>query len=275
MAPFLSDDAAAAGRITESISNIKLGTSSEGDAEKSKYLPVANPTESFWQEEPHELHNHRSTEELPSHTDILIIGAGYAGVSTAYHLIQDEKTKKSITILEARGACSGATGRNGGHLRPDLYGHIPTYIERGGAEAGAEIARFEIAHVQAIKKIVEKENIECDFTLMRSYDIWCNEEAAGKAREIYERMKSEEGCEYMDDVVFYDGKDVEGVRDFSIFILEEKGLRESRFVALKARKLVRVIRLGRFGRISSSYISSNLLLRQDLSTFRHIRRLHR
>ena len=139
--------------------------------------------------------------------------------SLAYHLIQGEKTEKSITILEARGACSGATGRNGGHLRPDLYGHIPTYIERGGSEAGAEIARFEIAHVQAIKEIVEKEKIDCDFTLTRSYDVWCSEEAVGKAREVYERMRSARGCEYMDDVAFYDGKDVEGVSGISLLII--------------------------------------------------------
>ena len=140
----------------ESINNLKLATES---SPSNNYLPVPNPAETFWQQEPHELHDYRSTEQLPSHTDILIIGAGYAGVSTAYHL--SKSTQKSTTMLEARGACSGATGRNGGHLRPDLYGHIPTYIDRAGAEAGAEIARFEIAHVQAIKKVVEEEKIDC------------------------------------------------------------------------------------------------------------------
>lgn len=210
MNTFLSDKTSTeyAG-VKDSINNPKLST--EPAPSSNDYLPVPNPTESFWQQEPHLLHDYRSTEQLPPYTDILIIGAGYAGVSTAYHL--SKSTRKSITILEARGACSGATGRNGGHLRPDLYGHIPTYIDRAGAEAGAEIARFEIAHVQAIKKIVEKEKIDCNFTLCRSFDVWCNEEAAAKASVMYERMV-EEGFEYIDDVVFYTGKDVEGVSDF-------------------------------------------------------------
>lgn len=209
MAPFLSVEASTED-VTESMNNVKLSKEPQKSSEMPRmdYIPVANPTETFWQEEPHELHNHRSTEALPEHTDILIIGAGYAGVSTAYHLVKE--TKKSITILEARGACSGATGRNGGHLRPDLYGHIPTYIDRAGAEAGAEIAKFEIAHVQAIKKVVEEEKIDCDFTLTRSYDVWCNEEAAVKAKEMYETMKGY-GFDYMDDVVFYYGKNAEGV----------------------------------------------------------------
>jgi ribulose 1,5-bisphosphate synthetase/thiazole synthase len=86
----------------------------------SSLLPVDNPTESFWLSEPHELHNYRSTENVPVSCDVAIIGAGYAGVSTAYNLVKGEAAQTSprlsVTIIEARGACSGATGRNGKHL---------------------------------------------------------------------------------------------------------------------------------------------------------------
>lgn len=170
-----------------------------------------NPLACFWQNNPHKLHDHRSTEDLPTHSDVVIIGAGYAGVSTAWHLLHKHPNINSITILEARGACSGATGRNGGHLRPDLYGHIPTYIDRAGPEAAAEIAEFEIAHIQAIKKLVESEQIDCDFRLTRTIDVWCNEQAAEGAKKVYERMKGH-GFAYMDDVDFHIGKNVEGVR---------------------------------------------------------------
>lgn len=174
-----------------------------------KCLPTVTPGETFWQTEKDELHDHRSTEQLPEHSDIVIIGAGYAGVGTAYHLMKDYDAK-SVTILEARGACSGATGRNGGHCRPDLYGHIPTYIDRAGAEAGAEVAQFEIANLRALKKIIEAEKIDCDFTLTRSTDVWCNEESAKKAKAVYDRMVAE-NLDYMDDVVFYTGARSEGV----------------------------------------------------------------
>ena len=76
-------------------------------------FPVANSTLPFWRTELHELDSHRSTPKLPSEVDILIIGAGFAGVSTAYHLLDDNPSPPSIAILEAREACSGATGRNG------------------------------------------------------------------------------------------------------------------------------------------------------------------
>ena len=90
-------------------------------------LPVDDPTEPYWRQDLDELDNHRTTETLPSTADIAIIGAGYAGASIAYHLLQKQNgqfSKPSIVMLEARGACSGATGRNGvssaSPQRPDL-----------------------------------------------------------------------------------------------------------------------------------------------------------
>lgn len=76
-------------------------------------LPKTNSMLSFWRAQPHHLDAERTTEELPKECDVLIIGAGYAGVSTAYHLQNNGSFAQSIMILEAREACSGATGRNG------------------------------------------------------------------------------------------------------------------------------------------------------------------
>lgn len=89
-------------------------------------------------------------------SDVVIIGAGYAGISTAYHLTKGEASDKklSITILEARGVCSGATGRNGGHLRPDMYTPMTRLIDRAGVERALEVTEFEIAHVHAVKSLI-------------------------------------------------------------------------------------------------------------------------
>ena len=174
-------------------------------------LPTCVPGDCFWQTQRDPLSDHRSTEELPAHSDIVIIGAGYAGISTAYHLTKDyNDVNKSIAILEARSVCSGATGRNGGHARPDYYGHIPKYMERAGFQAGVEIAEFEIANLRALKKVIQDEKINCDFTLARSIDVWCNEEAAKQAKAVYNSMVSHD-LEYMDDVVFYTADRAEGV----------------------------------------------------------------
>ncbi len=78
--------------------------------------PVENSLLSWWRTEPHPLDNHLSSEAVPEHSDVVIIGSGVSGVSVAYHLlndVRDQQRAPSITIVEARQACSGATGRNG------------------------------------------------------------------------------------------------------------------------------------------------------------------
>lgn len=48
-------------------------------------LPKDNPSKSFWIEAAESpLRNFRTTEELPKQTDIVIIGSGYTGATTAY-----------------------------------------------------------------------------------------------------------------------------------------------------------------------------------------------
>jgi glycine/D-amino acid oxidase-like deaminating enzyme len=128
--------------------------------------------------------------DLPAECDVLIIGAGYSGVATAYHLLDENPNPPSVVILEARQACSGATGRNGeldfshptqtkylrkleigGHLKPDLYFNILKYSKKYGVENAAEFARFEAANILAVKELVERENIDCDYHPTRAVDI--------------------------------------------------------------------------------------------------------
>jgi glycine/D-amino acid oxidase-like deaminating enzyme len=126
----------------------------------------------------HELDSHRSTLGLPAGCDVLIIGAGYSGIATAYHLLDENPNPPSVLILEARQACFAATSRNGeldsplsffpslsphakylrkfqlgGHLKPDLYLSILKYSKKYGAENAAEFARFESANVLAVKEL--------------------------------------------------------------------------------------------------------------------------
>jgi len=76
-------------------------------------LPASGETTlSFWRTELDELDTLRSTETLPPECDVVIIGAGYAGVTTAYQLFSHE-APPSVVMLEAREVCSGATARNG------------------------------------------------------------------------------------------------------------------------------------------------------------------
>ena len=83
-------------------------------------LPTPESTDSFWHTEPSTLLlGHRSTRNLPSTADVVIIGSGITGTSIARHILKkdggaEERSPSGgpdVVMLEAREACWGATGR--------------------------------------------------------------------------------------------------------------------------------------------------------------------
>jgi len=78
-------------------------------------LPLENPTQSYWQDPPDaDVADLRTTPDLPTMTDTVIIGSGITGAAVAWNLLQSPEAQgQAIVMLEARQACSGATGRNG------------------------------------------------------------------------------------------------------------------------------------------------------------------
>ncbi|KAH8657919.1 FAD dependent oxidoreductase [Xylariales sp. PMI_506] len=173
-------------------------------------FPVPNSTSSFWRTELHELDSHRSTPNLPEESDIVIIGAGFAGAALAYYIYNDNPNPPSVTILEAREACSGATARNGGHLKPDVYYNVPKYIKKYGVKAAVEVANFEASQVLAVKELVEKEKIDCQFTLTRACDATLDEGLANATEAAFKEL-SMSGVANLKDVHFTPRKYAERV----------------------------------------------------------------
>jgi len=83
--------------------------------------PNQSPSESFWIPQHSPLKGHRTTEHLPETADVAIIGGGLSGAATAYFLLMGSNPPKNLVVVEAREVADGATGRNGGHCRPDCY----------------------------------------------------------------------------------------------------------------------------------------------------------
>ncbi|KAF7531068.1 hypothetical protein G7054_g9244 [Neopestalotiopsis clavispora] len=174
----------------------------------SRQFPVPNSTASFWRTELDEFDKHRSTPELPAEVDVVIIGAGYSGAALAYYIYQDNPTPPSVLILEAREACSGATAR--GHLKPDVYFGIPKHIKKHGAKAAVEVANFGASQVYAVKELVEKEKIDCDFTLTRACDATLDEGLARETEEAFKQL-SASGVANLKDIHYTGRKDAERV----------------------------------------------------------------
>lgn len=108
----------------------------------------------------------------------------------------------------------------GGHLRPSVYCRVSKWMKKYGLEAAEEIAQFEFDHLKAVADLVEKEKIDCDFKLSRSFDIHTETEEAAAAKDDYLKLKAAGiAKETIDDVVFYEGEEAEKVRRMSNFDL--------------------------------------------------------
>ncbi|KIP02321.1 hypothetical protein PHLGIDRAFT_112157 [Phlebiopsis gigantea 11061_1 CR5-6] len=129
-------------------------------------LPVPNPTQSFWLRDPgvQPAPAHGSTGELTSEADVCIIGSGITGVSAAYHLAKavaragEQGTSLSVVVLEARDFCSGATGRNGGHLTAHAYSDFRALKARYGTDEALRAIEIERYTVNEVYRILTEEN---------------------------------------------------------------------------------------------------------------------
>ncbi|EKJ76169.1 hypothetical protein FPSE_03644 [Fusarium pseudograminearum CS3096] len=118
----------------------------QGQAE----LPSVDSTNSYWHKEPSKkLLGHRSTADLPSTAKVVVVGSGITGTFAARELVKEGC--KNVVLLEAREACWGATGRNGGHCQPLLYA------------TKEPVAQFEMDTFHFLKDLVAEHNIPCDW----------------------------------------------------------------------------------------------------------------
>ncbi len=94
--------------------------------------------------------------------DIVIVGAGYTGLWTAYYL-KTHAPHLDIAVLEADIAGFGASGRNGGWCSAYLSG-IEYWLDDPHSRQGAiALQRDMFATVDEVGRVSCLENIDCDF----------------------------------------------------------------------------------------------------------------
>ena len=107
-------------------------------------------------------------------TDVCIVGAGIAGMTTA-HLLA--RAGKRVVVLDDGPIAGGESGRTTAHLSwalDDFYTEIERMHGRGGARIAAA---SHIAAVDRIEAIVREENIDCEFERVDGY--WFAEDESG------------------------------------------------------------------------------------------------
>lgn len=92
--------------------------------------------------------------------DVAVIGAGYAGLSSALEL---RAAGHTVAILEARVAGFGASGRNAGHLTPTIGKDPPTLALLFGKTRTRELLRLAERAVAYAEERIDTLAIDCDY----------------------------------------------------------------------------------------------------------------
>ncbi|MPT52102.1 MULTISPECIES: FAD-dependent oxidoreductase [Delftia] len=91
-------------------------------------------------------------------TDVLVIGAGYTGLSAALHLAE---SGASVCVLDAHAPGWGASGRNGGQVNPTLK-YDPDELQRiHGAALGERLIDAVSRSADLVYGLIERHGIDC------------------------------------------------------------------------------------------------------------------
>nr|WP_312291825.1 FAD-dependent oxidoreductase [Clostridium chromiireducens] len=120
--------------------------------------------ESVWSSEV----NFRKRETLNKNIecDVLVIGAGMAGLLTAYML---SKRGREVVVIDARSTAGGVTKNTTAKITSQHDLIYDSIIKEFGEEGAIQYARANELAIRRYKEIIDSEKIDCDFEYKDAY----------------------------------------------------------------------------------------------------------
>jgi glycine/D-amino acid oxidase-like deaminating enzyme/nitrite reductase/ring-hydroxylating ferredoxin subunit len=98
--------------------------------------------------------------------DVLVVGAGIAGLSAAYELA---RTGRSIAVIDRGRLAGGMSARTSAHLSWELDDYYCELIDLRGLDEARQYLASQQAAVERIAEIARSEAIDCDFARIDAY----------------------------------------------------------------------------------------------------------
>jgi gamma-glutamylputrescine oxidase len=122
--------------------------------------------------------------------DVAIVGAGIAGIATAYFLAS---AGASVIVLESRGVAEAASGRNAGFLLAGVAENFVAASHRYGDRNALRIWRFTKRTQALARRLVGEHSIDCGLRWNGSDQIAGDDEEWREIEDSARRLSSEEG----------------------------------------------------------------------------------
>ena len=139
---------------------------------------------SLWMEV--DIASHATPLLTTERCDVVVIGAGIAGISTAYELA---KRNLSVIVVDRSRIASGMTARTTAHLSPICDDFMHELKKLRGIEDCKLFYESHAAAVDRIEQIQQSEGIDCDFRRLDGYLFQGKGQPADVLDEEYDVMR--------------------------------------------------------------------------------------
>lgn len=162
------------------------------------FVPVAHPTPSFWMHDPPfpDLGDIQGEWPDDEEADIVIIGSGITGAAAARTICELSSSSSSssgappkVVVLEARQLCSGATARNGGHIKCAPHEEFARLRMALGDEKACKIVRLQMRHLGVLKELGE-DTPWGEVREVETVDVFLDAEGFDRAKGHVEGLKA-------------------------------------------------------------------------------------
>jgi glycine/D-amino acid oxidase-like deaminating enzyme len=99
-------------------------------------------------------------------TDVVVVGAGIAGMSVAYQLA---RSGRKVVVIDDGGLGGGITSRTTAHLTCAMDNSYTDVEQRRGSGNTTLAAQSHSAAIDEIERIAREESIDCDFERVDAY----------------------------------------------------------------------------------------------------------
>lgn len=132
----------------------------------------------------------RTSDANRKNFDVVIIGGGITGMSTAYWLNQEDPSLK-IVIIEKSRLGYGASGRNAGFVTCGSVEHFNRMIGKHGLEEALEIWRFSEKNLHLLmENIIQGEESEIEFKKGGTFSLAALENEFSELKKVADVMGS-------------------------------------------------------------------------------------
>jgi len=126
--------------------------------------PTSGTTTSVWMATAHTPSEKPLSKDTS--TDVVVVGAGIAGLTTAYLLTQEGK---SVVVLDDGPIGGGMTARTTAHLTNALDDRFYELERLFGEEGSRLAAQSHTRAIDRVEEIIEKERIDCEWQRVDGY----------------------------------------------------------------------------------------------------------